>query len=108
MSRNVQRWVRLDTAEINDFPALSIQDLKNIMIGTYQIHLAPSYVQDKLRHDEDEEFQIEMLQTENRLPLAGFMRVRVHSRFCNVTTQPAHLTSFQRLMSKRRLFDISC
>lgn len=84
-TRNAQRWIRLDTAHLNDFPILTIEYLKDLTFGTYQIKLSPSYVQDKLRRDGDEEFQIEMLRHENRLPWAGLIRVRVYSRFRNAT-----------------------
>lgn len=84
-TRNAQRWVKLDANQLNDFPALEIDLLKDITTGIYQLKLAPSYIQDKLQRDEDEEFQVEMLRDEDRLPTPGFMRVRVYSRFRNST-----------------------
>ncbi|XP_029173786.1 uncharacterized protein LOC114942563 [Nylanderia fulva] len=82
-TRNAQRWVRLDAEQLFDFPVLTVEFLKNLTVGVYQIKLAPSYVQDKLQRDEEEEFQLEMLRDVNRLPQPGLMRIRVFSRFRN-------------------------
>ncbi|KAL1488844.1 hypothetical protein ABEB36_014639 [Hypothenemus hampei] len=84
-TRNAQRWVRLNAGQIQDFPILTIQELKDLIFGIYQVKLAPSYVQDKLRREAEDEFQLEMLRGENRLPEPGFMRIRVFSRFRNAT-----------------------
>lgn len=84
-TRNAQRWMSLTANQLHDFPILELNLLKDLTTGTYQIKLAPSYIQDKVLGDEDEEFQIEMLRDENRLPTPGFMRVRVYSRFKNAT-----------------------
>lgn len=59
--------------------------LKELTAGIYQIELAPSYVQDKLQREENDEFQVELLRDENRLPEPGFLRVRIYSRFRNRT-----------------------
>lgn len=75
----------LDEQELNDFPELTIDYLREITAGIFQIKLAPSYVQDKLQRDEHEVFQVEMMRDVNRLPEAGFMRVRVYSRYRNQT-----------------------
>jgi len=84
-TRNAQRWVNLDAAELRDFPELTIENLQNITIGPYQIKLSRSYIQDKLQRDANEEYHIEMLRDENQLPQPGFMRVRVSLAFI---TQP--------------------
>jgi len=60
-TRNAQRWVNLDAAELRDFPELTIENLQNITIGPYQIKLSRSYVQDKLQRDANKEYHIEML-----------------------------------------------
>lgn len=59
--------------------------MKEFTIGTYQVKLAPSYVQDKLQRDGQDEYQIEMSRDENRIPRPGFLRVRVYSRFRTAT-----------------------
>ncbi|XP_043469676.1 uncharacterized protein LOC122503266 [Leptopilina heterotoma] len=82
-TRNAQRWIRLDAALLNDFSVLTIDFLRDLTVGTYQIKLSPSYIQDKLARDNDEEFQIKMLRNEERTPTPGFIRVRVFSRFRN-------------------------
>ncbi|KYN50167.1 hypothetical protein ALC62_01022 [Cyphomyrmex costatus] len=84
-TRNAQRWVRLNAGQIQDFPILTIQDLKDLTFGIYQVKLAPSYVQDKLQREAEDELQVEMLRDQNRLPQPGFIRVRVFSRFRNST-----------------------
>lgn len=68
-----------------DFPELTLDVLQNLTIGIYQIKLVPSYVQDTLQREKDEEFHIKMLRETDRIPEQGFMRVRVFSRFRNVT-----------------------
>lgn len=71
--------MRLDADQLHDFPVLTIEYLEDLTAGTYQIKLAPSYVQDKLQRDDNDEFQVEMLRNGNRLPERGFLRVRVFS-----------------------------
>lgn len=84
-TRNAQRWVRLNAQEILDFSILDLDYLKDVTVGIYQVKLAPSYVQDKLQREGDEEFQVEMMRNELRLPEPGLMRVRIFSRFRNAT-----------------------
>ena len=38
-AKNAQRWVRLDATQIPDFPQLTLEFLRNITIGVYQIKL---------------------------------------------------------------------
>jgi hypothetical protein len=82
-TRNAQRWVRLNAQHVPDFPILDLHFLRDLTVGIYQIHLAPSYIQDKLQREESEEFQIEMLRDVQRIPQPGLIRVRVYSRFRN-------------------------
>ncbi|KYN09817.1 hypothetical protein ALC57_18070 [Trachymyrmex cornetzi] len=84
-TRNAGRWVSLAANQLNDFPLLGLDLLKELTTGIYQIKLAPSYIQDKSQRDDDEEFQLEMLRDNDRLPAPGLMRVRVYSRFRNTT-----------------------
>lgn len=85
MTRRAQRWVLLDQTHVNDFPMLSIDDLERMTIGTYQVRLSPSYIQDKLDREGIENFEIELERDENRLPMPGLIRVRLYSRFRNAT-----------------------
>lgn len=50
----------MDAAQLLDFLVLTVEFLKTLTVGVYQIKLAPFYVQDKLQRDEKEEFQFEI------------------------------------------------
>lgn len=86
-TRNAERWVSLSANQLNDFPILDLDYLKDITTGTYQLGLAPSYIQDKLQRDgdNDDEFQLDMLRDEDRIPIPGLMRVRVYLRHRGLT-----------------------
>lgn len=84
-NRIAARWVTLTAQQILDFPVLDIEYLRNLTFGIYQIQLAPSYIQDKLHRENQEELQVEMLRDDDMVPEPGFIRVRVYSRFRNVT-----------------------
>ena len=56
-----------------EFPRPTLEHLRDLTIGVYQASLAPSYIQDKLQRDPDEEFQFEMLRGENNLPERGLI-----------------------------------
>lgn len=73
--RNGQ-WRRIHHADIPDFPVLDLEYLKHITIGVYQVNLAPSYIQDKVLKENDEEFQLDESMNE-----PGFIRIRLYSRF---------------------------
>jgi len=62
------------------FPLLDLDYLKDLIVGSYQIHLSSSYIQDKLVRDNDEKLQLE-----NHINEPGFLRVHVYSRFRNAT-----------------------
>ncbi|CAH1106001.1 unnamed protein product [Psylliodes chrysocephalus] len=91
-ARNINRWVRMDTVHLMEFPQLTLEYLQDLTTGVYQVNLAPSYVQDKLQRDADEKFQFEMLRGENNLPERGLLRVRVYSRFRNATKHQLCIT----------------
>ncbi|EZA50292.1 hypothetical protein X777_11303 [Ooceraea biroi] len=74
------RWIRLNHNQVNDFPHLDIDYLRDLTVGIYQVQLAAGYIQDRLQR-EDKEFYIDMLTNER-----GFLRVRQYSRFRNATT----------------------
>ena len=78
-------WVTLTDAHIPLFPELTLEYLRGLTYGTYQLHLSPSYVQDSLlRNDDDladdEEQMIELDMNTNE---PGFFRARLYSRFTN-------------------------
>lgn len=87
LRRKRARWVQLTNAHVPLFPVLTIDYLRDLTYGTYQVYLAPSYIQDSsLRIDqdeeEDEERTFELDQNTNE---PGFMRIRVLSRFRSAT-----------------------
>jgi len=84
-NRNIHRWVQLDARHLLDFPVLTLDFLKDLTIGIYQVKLASSYVQNKLYREADDIIEVEMLKDEDQLPQPGFLRTRVFSRFRNAT-----------------------
>lgn len=80
LTRRNGQWERLDTQDLVDFPELDLDYLRNLTVGTYQLKLSSSYIQDKLVRDNDEQIQLDIHINE-----PGFLRVRVYSRFRNAT-----------------------
>lgn len=72
----------MDQNQIIGFPRLTLQDLRDITFGEYQLQLAPSYIQDRLQR-EDREGEVFQLDTYRGDP--GIIRVRIFSRFRNAT-----------------------
>lgn len=68
---------------IHNFPILTLDYLRDLTVGVYQVHLSRSYVQDKLRREGNEEFQLEKIRNRQniRIPVNGLLRVRVFSRY---------------------------
>lgn len=77
--RNGQ-WVPLNDQGLIDFPILNLNYLRDLTVGTYQVDLSSSYIQDKLIRDNDEQFQLDENVNE-----PGFLRIRLYSRFRNAT-----------------------
>jgi len=44
-------WVHLDENQVQDFPWLDLQYLRDICLGVYQVNLTPGYIQDKLEKE---------------------------------------------------------
>lgn len=84
-ARNAQRWLRLSSQHVQDFPELTLEYLRDLTVGVYQVNLAPGYIQDKLQREEQEELQLEVLRHVQMIPEPGLIRVRVFSRFRNAT-----------------------
>ncbi|KAJ8688486.1 hypothetical protein QAD02_024281 [Eretmocerus hayati] len=74
------RWIRLNEFDDADFPILTVEDLRQITAGVYQVNLAPAYIQDKLIRDQNEVFEFDTLIDE-----PGLLRVRIWSRYSNAT-----------------------
>lgn len=51
--KNAQRWIHLCTNQWNDFPILELNYWKDLTTVTYQIRLAPSFIQDKFHGVQD-------------------------------------------------------
>lgn len=75
----------MDANELHDFPVLTIDFLKELTEGIFQIELAPAYIQDTLQREDSDELQLEVLRDINRLPEPGFLRARIWSRYRNRT-----------------------
>lgn len=69
-------WLKLNHNHIPGFPVLTLDYLRDLTVGVYQVKLAPAYIQDKLLRDNAQELQFDTLITE-----PGLLRARVYSRF---------------------------
>lgn len=74
------RWINLDELALAEFPILTLQYLRDLTIGVYQLKLAPSYIQDTLQRENVEHFSFQILEEER-----GFLRCRIYSRFTQAT-----------------------
>ncbi|XP_043476347.1 uncharacterized protein LOC122507609 [Leptopilina heterotoma] len=79
--RNARRWILLNDNEVPDFPRITLEYLKGVTFGEYQIELSPAYIQDKLQRENDQTFQLEIPRNQDIVP--GLIRVRILSRFRN-------------------------
>ena len=83
------RWVNLTAEHLQLFPQLTVQYMKDLTFGTFQVYLAPSYIQDSsLRIDENDELEDDdnkTIQLDQITNEAGFIRIRLYSRFRNAT-----------------------
>ncbi|XP_043464129.1 uncharacterized protein LOC122499719 [Leptopilina heterotoma] len=84
-TRNARRWIALNAALLPDFPELTIQYLKDLTFGVYQVRLAPSYVQDKIQRQNEEEIFVEVQNPQNERAIPGLLRMKKGSRFRNIT-----------------------
>ena len=83
------RWVNLTAEHLQLFPQLTVQYMKDLTFDTFQVYLAPSYIQDNsLRINENEELEDDddkTIQLDQNTNEAGFIRIRLYSRFRNAT-----------------------
>ena len=70
-------WEILEEDSVPRFPRMTLQEVKDLTYGVFQVQLAASYIQDNSAEDRQAEFQVD----EEREP--GFMRMRFHSRYRN-------------------------
>lgn len=80
LQRRNGQWRRLDHNDVLDFPILNFEYLRDLTVGVYQVKLAPSYIQDKLIRENDDELQLD-----EHINEPGFLRIRIFSRFRNAT-----------------------
>lgn len=72
------RFVSLENNHIPDFPRLTLEYLRDLTVGTYQLKLAPSYIQDTTQRERNDDLQIDVANQ-----LANTIRLRIWSRFQN-------------------------
>lgn len=80
LARRNAIWSRLNHNHILDFPPLTLDYLRDLTIGIYQIKLSSSYIQDKMLRDQSEILEVD----EHRVEV-GLLRIRIYSRFRNAT-----------------------
>lgn len=80
LQRRNDQWIQLQANNLSDFPRLTVEYLRSITLETYQIKLAPSYIQQKLQRDETEILELDVHFNE-----PGFIRLRIYSRFRRAT-----------------------
>jgi len=71
-------WFPMTGEHLPGFPRLPLEYLRDKTFGTYQVRLAPSYVQDRIQRNPAHEFEFE-----TQLNEVGLLRSRLHSRFTN-------------------------
>ena len=72
------QWVLLDENEAADFPILTLEYIRNLCFGVYQVNLAPGYIYDKLQREVTDILQFD----QNRLD-PNLITARVFSRLRN-------------------------
>ena len=86
LRQNRGRWVLLAHNHVPLFPNHTIEYLRELTYGTYQLYLSPSYIQDTLmRNEADEDEEDQALQIDLNTNELGFIRIRLYSRFRNAT-----------------------
>ena len=81
------QWVPLDENQAADFPILTLEYIRNLCYGIYQVNLAPGYIQDKLQREANDVLQFD----QNRFD-PNLIRVRVCSRFSNAGRYQLYIT----------------
>ena len=74
------RWAQLNANNVPYFPRLDFSYLMDLSMRIYQLKLISAYIQDKLQRERAEQFQIDELLDER-----GIIRMRMYSRFRNVS-----------------------
>ncbi|CAG7718816.1 unnamed protein product [Allacma fusca] len=69
-------WIDLTSEDLPQFPRLSLEYLKLLTFGTYQVNLANKYVHDKVQRES--EYRIQVV-----IERQGLLRVRIYSKHRN-------------------------
>ncbi|XP_058806543.1 uncharacterized protein LOC131672967 [Phymastichus coffea] len=87
LGRRRARWILLTPAHIPLFPQMTVNELQALTFGTYQVYLAPSYMQDSsLRAEREDDEQEDMtFEIDANTNEPGFIRIRLFSRYRNAT-----------------------
>lgn len=76
------RWEKASESSVLDFPELSMEDLKRITLGSYQIKIAERYIENHKK--ENSEFGLFI-----HRDTEGIIRARIQSRFSRSKTHDA-------------------
>ena len=71
---------------------LTLQHLRDLTLGVYQVRLAPGYIHDKMLRD-----NIQELEFDERIDVLGVLRARVHSRFCGAKKHQTFIAYIDQL-----------
>lgn len=82
LKRMTTRWEKASESSVTEFPKLSMEDLKRITLGTYQIKIAEKYIESHMK--EFSEFGIFI-----HRDTEGIIRARIQSRFSRSKTHDA-------------------
>lgn len=82
MKRMTTRWEKASASSVIDFPKLSMDDLKRITLGSYQIKIAERYIETHLKDDNDFGIFIHR-------EMDNMIRARIQSRFSKCKTHDA-------------------
>lgn len=82
LKRMTTRWEKASASSVPDFPKLSMDDMKRITLGTYQIKIAEKYIECHMK--DSSEFGIFIHRDTD-----GIIRAKIQSRFSRSKTHDA-------------------
>ncbi|CAG9765899.1 unnamed protein product [Ceutorhynchus assimilis] len=80
LQRRNGQWTVLDENHLPGFPRLPLDYLRDLTFGTYQLELAPTYVQHKLQRGHTEIIELDLSAND-----PGLITLIIFSRFRNAT-----------------------
>jgi len=78
LDRRGGKWLVADSTAIEDFPVLTINDLKSITLGIYQINLARRYSR---QHMFEDKYSLSVLKENHTTNNLHIIRAKIESRF---------------------------